>query len=285
MARVASIVRHRRLWAVAVLLVALCAGVAVASAAGHRHRHHKVRAPFGVAMPVGNLPGWRQVFRDDFSGSSLDRQWWTLRGEPGGGGGGWWDPSHVVVGGGMLQLETSSDPAVCTNASICPSFDDEVSGAVQSAFAQTYGRYEVRLRTSPGANTNVGFIAMLYPANNTWPPEVDFVEEGGSNHATTLGATLTYGPSAATLQRNVVINESKWHTLGVIWTPGELEYTIDGRVWGTVTGAGVPSLAMRISMQVGTACETGSQQLPCAAPFTATEPSVQIAWIVAYAPD
>jgi hypothetical protein len=30
--------------------------------------------PSGAPMPVGDVPGWHQVFRDDFLGSSLNRR-------------------------------------------------------------------------------------------------------------------------------------------------------------------------------------------------------------------
>src|SRR5438067_2072718 len=33
-------------------------------------------SPSGLAMPAGDLPGWKRVFADDFSGSSLNRNSW-----------------------------------------------------------------------------------------------------------------------------------------------------------------------------------------------------------------
>ena len=46
-------------------------------------------SPSGVPMPVGNIPGWRQVFADDFTGATLDTSRWRLYwGQPGGDPGG-----------------------------------------------------------------------------------------------------------------------------------------------------------------------------------------------------
>ncbi len=37
-------------------------------------------------MPVGNIPGWRQVFADDFNGTTLNTSnWYPYSGQPGGG--------------------------------------------------------------------------------------------------------------------------------------------------------------------------------------------------------
>src|SRR6266705_2400712 len=42
--------------------------------------------PSGKPMPVGNIPGWRQVFADDFNGTTLNTSnWYPYSGQPGGG--------------------------------------------------------------------------------------------------------------------------------------------------------------------------------------------------------
>ena len=237
--------------------------------------------PSGVPMPVGSPPGWKRVFADDFRGSKLSSHWYAYRGKTGGGGG-WWDPSHVVVHGGQLVLRTYSDRARCTDRVACSRFNYEVSGGLQTKFAQTYGKYLVRVRTKPVLD--VAFVALLWPVG-TWPPEIDFAEEGGTYHVSNVGATLIWGAprSAQTLQRNLTVNEARWHTLGIEWGPRRVVYTIDGRAWSTVRSPNVSSQPMVVTLQAQTDCQAVAQHA-CSVPLRPHEPDVEIDWIVAYAP-
>jgi beta-glucanase (GH16 family) len=38
-------------------------------------------------------------------------------------------------------------------------------------------RYEVRMRADLGQGVSI--VALLWPVENVWPPEIDFVEDGG----------------------------------------------------------------------------------------------------------
>src|SRR5579862_5951187 len=96
-----------------------------ASGSGRRAARHRPRsaaerstadpvgstpAPSGVPMPVGNVPGWREVFADNFTGTSLDSRWKSYWGVPGGDPGGFYDPRHVTVAGGELVISAYKDP-------------------------------------------------------------------------------------------------------------------------------------------------------------------------------
>jgi beta-glucanase (GH16 family) len=227
-----------------------------------------------VPMPVGNIPGWRQVFTDDFSGSQLDLSKWSVySGRPGGDQAGWFDPHHVAVSHGMLVISAYRDRA---------DRGHWATGGVSSGqgLVQTYGKYLVRVRFDRGAG--VTHALLLWPASNSWPPEIDFSEGNGSGTVGTF-ATLHYGQqnyrSAAGLPR---LNLYQWHTLGVQWTPGEVQYTVDGRVWKTMRGKFVPAIPMVLDLQ--------TQIWPCgswARCPDATTPRVvrmYVDWVVAYAP-
>jgi beta-glucanase (GH16 family) len=228
--------------------------------------------PSGVAMPAGNLPGWQMVFADDFSGTSLNtNSWGTYQGQPGGDPGGWWDPSHVVLRSGVLELQSYQDPALGNRW---------VSGGLSSARAltQTYGKYLVRFRMDKG--DGIAGIALLWPSNGGWPPEIDFAEDGGGNRSTTL-ATLHYGSANNQVQRSVAADFSQWHTIGVEWTPGQLVYTLDGAAWATVVDANVPAVPMEMDLQTQ-AGTCGDQWNPCADATTPAHVSMQVDWVVAY---
>ncbi|HMC09273.1 MAG TPA: glycoside hydrolase family 16 protein [Actinomycetota bacterium] len=230
--------------------------------------------PSGEAMPTGDLPGWKMVFSDDFTGSSLNRRaWGAYNGQPGGDPGGWWDPSHVVVGNGMLELQNYQDPAFGNRW---------VSGGVSSAPAlkQTYGKYLVRFRVDRG--NGISGIALLWPSSGGWPPEIDFAEDGGGNRSHTT-ATLHYGSGNSQVQRSVPADFSQWHTIGVEWTAGLLTYTLDGTVWAAVASANVPAVPMEMDMQTQSGT-CGDQWAPCPDASTPTRVNMQVDWVVAYKP-
>ena len=70
------------------------------------------------------------------------------------------------------------------------------------------------------AGTGIAHAILLWPADNSWPPEVDFSEDNGGNNDK-LPATMHYGASNTQIHRYVAVNLTKWHTLGVEWTPGQ----------------------------------------------------------------
>jgi beta-glucanase (GH16 family) len=226
-------------------------------------------------MPVGYIAGWRQVFTDDFDGRTLDSSKWRLYwGKPGGDPAGWFDPRHVTVSDGMLVISAYRDRR---------DGGKWATGGLSSSpgLVQTYGKYLVRFRLDPGIG--VGHAALLMPANNSWPPEIDFSEDNGSGRAGTL-ATLHYGKHDTHRDAYLAsVNLTQWHTLGVEWTPGKLQYTIDGRVWKTMAGDAVPALPMVLDLQ--------TQTWPCSGTWgscpNASTPRVvrmYVDWVVAYAP-
>jgi hypothetical protein len=230
--------------------------------------------PSGAPMPTGDIPGWNMVFSDDFTGTALKASaWGSYSGQPGGDPGGWWDPSHVVVHNGMLDLQTYRDPALGNRW---------VSGGVSSAPAltQLYGKYLVRFRIDKGVG--VSGVLLLWPSNGGWPPEIDFGEDGGGDRSQST-ATLHYGASNSQIQQSVTADFSQWHTMGVEWTAGQLTFTLDGAVWGTMNSAHVPSIPMELDLQAQ-AGTCGDAWVPCPDATTAAHVNMQIDWVAAYKP-
>jgi len=230
--------------------------------------------PSGAPMPAGDLPGWRQVFTDDFTGTATDdRKWGLYRGQPAGDPGGWWEPSHVEVGGGVVRLRTYRDPR---------HGDRWVSGGMSSArgLTQRYGKYDVRFRMDAGYG--VASILLLWPTAHHWPPEIDFAEHGGKSTARDrMTATLHYGEDDRIVQRTVHADFTGWHTMGVEWTPGRLVYTLDGRAWATVDHPGVPAETMELDAQTQAGTE-GDVWNPAPDASTPAEVDMEIDWVVAY---
>jgi beta-glucanase (GH16 family) len=235
--------------------------------------------PSGVPIPTASPRGWREVFADDFTGTSLDWQWTAYWGVPGGDPGGFFDPTHVTVSGGELVISAHKDPA---DDAWDAGPNTYVTGGVSSSpsFAQTYGDYLVRFRMDAGQG--IAHAILLWPQSNAWPPEIDFSEDNGGQRQTDY-ATLHYGSGNTQVQKSVAVNLTRWHTLGVQWTPGKLVYTLDGRSWATVTNANVPSIPMVLDIQTQAwACGTSTwEQCPNAG--TPARVNLDVDWVVAYA--
>ena len=234
--------------------------------------------PSGVPMPTTSPRGWREVFADDFTGSSLDWQWTAYWGVPGGDPGGFFDPAHVTVSGGELVISAFKDP---TDDPWDAGPNTYVTGGISSSpsFAQTYGDYFVRFRMDAGQG--IAHAILLWPQSNSWPPEIDFSEDNGAQRQTDY-ATLHYGSGNTQVQKSVAVNLTRWHTLGVQWTTGQLVYTLDGRNWATVKNANVPSIPMVLDIQTQAwACGTSTwEQCPNAG--TPARVNLDVDWVVAY---
>jgi hypothetical protein len=230
--------------------------------------------PSGSAMPVGNQPGWRQVFADDFTGHTLDPNWMTYTGQPDGDPGGYFSPSHVSVGDDMLTIGGWKEKA---HGNIY------VTGGVatRAPLAQTYGKYEVRFRADMGRG--IGYVALLWPASNQDLPEIDFAEDNGKLR-NRLYTTLHPKDGTAEQEKSVAGDFTQWHTAGLEWTPGKLVYSLDGKVWATITSDKVPTEPMTLALQTqGWYC--GHSWEACPDSSTPARVNMQVDWAVMYAMD
>jgi len=222
--------------------------------------------PSREAPPGPNtLPGYKESYVNDFTGSSLPRGWDTFTGKPGGDAGAQWASSHVVVGAGVLGLNTYQDPT----------YKGEwvTGGLCQCGVSHTYGAYFVRSRLTGAGPTQV---ELLWPVGHNWPPEIDFDETYGSTDGSM--ATLHYTSSNDQIQRTVSIDMTQWHTWGVIWTPASVTYTVDGNVWGIANNASaVPDAPMTLDIQQQTWC---SSNYAC----PTSNQSTYVDWVAEYTP-
>ena len=223
--------------------------------------------PSGMAPPSGSaLPGYRLSYSNDFNGTQAPPGWELFSGIPGGDPGGQFAISHVVFSGGLLRVSTWQDP-LYQNRWV-------TGGLCQCKVARVYGAYFVRTRiTGPGPNV----AELLWPVTNRWPPEIDFNENGGSTNYTS--STVHWARSNSMDHRSLNIDMTQWHTWGVIWTPTSIIYTVDGKVWGSVTvSSEIPNLAMTLDLQQQTWCASG-----WACP--SAPQSMDVDWAAEYAPN
>ena len=216
----------------------------------------------GSPYPPTDSENWNPepVWRDEFDGNSLDGTKWTAL------NGGWGDEGQQVrncytrsdeninVSGGSLNLIGLYKPgATCTGG-------NTKTGNFTSGFVQTknkayfkYGYIEARIKMPKNKSTWPGF--WMSPNNSPYGPgwpdwgEIDIVEAKGSNRqfaasdAHWRDKNTPTGQTGSHRNRQGVIPSSKfgtndtteWHTYGVKWTEGKLEYFIDGELHHTIT--------------------------------------------------
>jgi methionine-rich copper-binding protein CopC len=204
-------------------------------------------AASGQAMPVGDLPGFKQVFTDDFTtdlarGSfpgSYASKWASYHGFEDTLGGGRYNEDIISVGNGTMDLNLHKANGKGQVAAPVPLVNGEWN-------SQTYGKYTVRFKSDPLPGFRTAWL--LWPTSGRWTEgEVDFPEGGlagdiwGFNHC--IG-----NPSVNCGWVNTEESFSEWHTASVEWTPSAVKMFLDGEEVMTSTNA-VPRNPMRWILQ------------------------------------
>ncbi len=225
------------------------------------------------SMPVGDLAGWKQVFREDFTADLARGQW------PGPYAAKWhsydgfsdtmkkgqYSNDIISVDNGVmsLNLHTGSDGRPRVAAPV-----PNVTGTAYKGM--TYGRYSVRFRADnlPGYKT----AWLLWPDTDVWTSEINFPEG-------TLDGTINafnHCPGAAAKNCSAFDTKqsySSWHVATIEWTPQSVKFFLDGKLQGS--SADVPHEPMHWVLQTETD-ERGNT-----APNVSGR--VQIDWVAAYA--
>lgn len=256
------------------------------------------RAPSGVPMPQGSLPGWRQVIAEDFGtdvpvggfvvgeDGLLTR---TCRAYPGYGarlsayqdgptdnGGLYRTARTVSVVDSVLDIHVRFDRAAgkVLSAAIYPFRPGTHSNA------HTYGRWSYRMRARDVTSPGIICVSLLFPeTKSSWPRsgEVDWPESdvigplGGNNH-----------PAGSAIDSRTEIDAlgktwSDWHTFTIEWRKNFLVYQLDGTTVFSTT-KDVPTEPLKWDVQ----CSPDPQVLTGA--MREASAHVQLDWVVAYDP-
>lgn len=208
--------------------------------------------PSGEPIPIGDLPGWRQTFSDDFTtpvaagrftDSTYASRWATYDGFSDTAGVGVYSNDGVSVHGGVLDMDVRTVHGVPRAAAVVPLVDGRWGG-------QRYGRFSVRMQAD--AVDGYGAAFLLWSDTNDWDDgEVDFPE--GSLSSTVFANNHCPGdPEQKCVSvplRGVTFQQ--WHTYTIDWTPDRLAFEVDGSVVASTT-VDIPRRSLHWVMQVGT---------------------------------
>ncbi len=210
----------------------------------------------------------RQVFGDEFGGSSVDTAKWRVRDEDSLS----FDKArilarNVTVHDGVLDIAGKRESA---------GGRDYTTGYLDTIgkFSQKYGRWEMRAKVPTAATMTRGVWPAFWLRGDSTPGEIDIMETWGSP------ATQSYNPTNSnswTVWRDTNVggadkftgwshpqNHSPaiyndYHVYAVNWSPECMAFSFDGRVTGVVATSAAPWLTtsfsspvnIRLNMQVG----------------------------------
>jgi chitodextrinase len=241
--------------------------------------------PSAQAMPVGDLPGWRQIFADSFAtdvplGSfpaAASSRWssypypWKDTSE----NGTYYPQKGVSIHGGLMDiwLHTETLNGVATHIVNAP---NPILPGKTSGKGQLYGRYVVRFRADPVPGYKTAWL--LWPDSGVWPRdgEIDFPEGNlpGQIHAFMHRQGAVSGSDQDAYSTGAYY--TTWHTAVIEWLPNRCTFILDGRVIGNATSR-IPNTPMHWVLQTET-------QLSGGAPASTASGHVYIDWVAVYAP-
>ena len=255
----------------------------------------------GQPMPVGDIPGWHQVFADDFiynvplggfsecstttntmstcSGlpTPVQQQWWAYpdgwpnKQQDGTVHGYYYASKTISISNGIMDIYLHTENGIHLVAAPVPRIPDGVG----SEGGLLYGRYSIRFRADSLPGYGTAFL--LWPDSEKWPQdgEIDFPEGPLDG---TMSAFMHYQGAASPSQQdvyNTTVTYTGWHTETIEWLPNSVTFTLDGQVIGKSTN-NTPNTPMHLVLQT----ETFNSLVPA----DSTAGNVQIAWVTAYTP-
>lgn len=226
-------------------------------------------------MPVGDLPGWAQIFTDDFNTPATEGEFlakypkwdayprvWRDTSKKG-----TYSPEIVSVSGGVLRKRLHTSNGVIKVAALEPILP---SGSKN----QLYGRYSVRFRADAVAGYKLAWL--LWPQSEVWPRdgEIDFPEGNldGRIEAYMHHQNGTWGGDQAAFSTSATF--PAWHIATTEWSQDLCVFYLDGKEIGRTTTR-VPNTPMRWVIQTETA-------LNGVTPAPSASATVEIDWVAVW---
>jgi beta-glucanase (GH16 family) len=236
-------------------------------------------------LPTGDLPGWKQVFREDFDqgnvpvgrfpGPAYAAKWSAgyVDGTPDTAGqrgakSGYYPSKVLSVRNGMLDWYLHTENGVSMGAAPTPKIpNSSTSPHRDNSFL--YGRFSVRFKADPLRGFKTAWL--LWPDSGIWPRDGELDYPEGDLSTKFYGAVHKMGNDPyATDVFSSGTTFTQWHVATMEWSPGKVEFFLDGRSIGAGTSK-TPNVPMHYILQTE-ACLFG-----CPKPDTAGH--VYLDWI------
>lgn len=231
----------------------------------------------GRGRSEAEINGWSIDYFEGFDSSLEDLGWEHY---------GWGDPS---VGHGAMGVMSQKNSFTQNGELVVRTQyqDGQWSAGGTSSgkvFAASRGRWEVRAKF-PQAK-GVGYVFLLWPEGQGWPPEIDFAE--GRVNGPRVEGTYHWDPDNKQEQRAFDnAGMSGWHTYGVIVEDNLITFTLDGQEWGRIERS-ITDKRMFFGVQTGAMDPNGSANryetvdggVP--GPLTPTVSDIQIDYVAHY---
>ena len=252
-------------------------------------------SPSGQTIPLGDLPGWHQVFADDFNSniglgsfsgcsdrarrcdgllgtSEYDKLWAYPDGWPDTSGNGHYTPSRTISEhDGVLDLWIHTEGGTHMVSAPVPI----LPGAIGSEGGLQYGRYVIRFRSDSMHGYKTSWL--LWPDSEVWPRdgEINFPE--GNLDGTIRGFVHHQDGTSPNDQTGFGWNVTytHWHTAVIEWMPGRVKFILDGARQGT--SIRVPDTPMHWVIQTESNTDGYS-------PDPNVQGHVYIDWVAVYTP-
>jgi beta-glucanase (GH16 family) len=232
-----------------------------------------VRAGMGAALVLLSVsgsailhaqaaPAGRLVWSDEFSGASAvpDAAYWTYET----GGGGWGNgelETYCAPGSGVAPCDAAQPNAVVKGGYLHIVARRDSAGKWTSARLTTkglksfqYGRIEARIKIPAGAGVWPAFWMLGDDVTTRdWPAcgEMDIMENVGKEPAKIHGSVHGTGFTGTPLTTITQLTSREefaaaFHTYGVIWSPGKVQFYMDGpgHPYATYTRGSLPAGAV-----------------------------------------
>lgn len=219
-----------------IIAVSLCLSLLLASCGVAQHPAAKAT----ISMPAQkNNSSWKLVWQDDFNGQGRLPANWTF--DVGGYGFGdrqlqWNSNDNARLsghGGLILTAEKGSSSHICWYGPC-----EYTAVKIQTTFAQTYGRFEARIKFPSGTGLWPAFWMIPAEPTKNGPPdngEIDIMEVNNRQQNVILGYAHPHESGNRNYQAKKVLDtppSSQYHVYGVDWTPTGITWTFDGQPYG-----------------------------------------------------
>lgn len=203
-------------------------------------------SPSGEPMPIGDLPGWQQIFTDDFNDDvalgdfpeMVRDKWWAYpypwrdtKGQRTSNPvvGGWYYPERTVsIANGVMNIWLHTEWFDGAHRRLVAAPVPKIFGADTSGTqGQLYGRYAIRFRADPVAGYKTAWL--LWPDSGVHPRdgEIDFPE---GDLTETIKGFMHWQNATDGSQQYYALSEQSyydWHTAVIEWEADRVAFYLD----------------------------------------------------------